>query len=110
MGLFAIALLMIEQRVKEIGVRKSLGASVQGIVVLLSKDFIKLVLIAIVIASPLAWYFMNGWLKDFAYHISIQWWVFAATGLLAIIIALLTVSYQSIRAALMNPVESLRSE
>ena len=110
MGLFAIALLMIEQRVKEIGVRKSLGASVQGIVALLSKDFIKLVLIAILIASPLAWYFMNGWLKDFAYHISIQWWVFAATGLLAIIIALLTVSYQSIRAALMNPVESLRSE
>jgi putative ABC transport system permease protein len=110
MGLFAIALLMIEQRIKEIGVRKSLGASVRGIVTMLSKDFVKLVLVAIVIASPIAWYAMNNWLKDFAYHISIQWWVFAATGLLAIIIALLTVSYQSIKAALMNPVKSLRSE
>ena len=110
MGLFAIALLMIEQRIKEIGVRKSLGASVQSIVKMLSKDFIKLVLVSIVIASPIAWYAMNKWLKDFAYHITIQWWVFVLTGLLAIIIALLTVSYQSIRAALMNPVTSLRSE
>ena len=110
MGLFAIAMLMIEQRIKEIGVRKTLGASVQGIVTMLCKDFIKLVFISIVIASPIAWYAMNNWLKDFAYRISIQWWVFAATGLLAIIIALLTVSYQSIRAALMNPVKSLRSE
>lgn len=110
MGLFAIALLMIEQRIKEIGVRKSLGASVQAIVTMLSKDFIKLVLVSILIASPIAWYAMNNWLKDFAYHISIQWWVFALTGLLAIVIAMLTVSYQSIRAALMNPVTSLRSE
>ena len=110
MGLFAIALLMIEQRIKEIGVRKSLGASVQSIVKMLSKDFIKLVLVSIVIASPIAWYAMNNWLKDFAYHITIQWWVFVLTGFLAIIIALLTVSYQSIRAALMNPVKSLRSE
>ena len=110
MGLFAIALLMIEQRIKEIGVRKSLGASVQSIVKMLSKDFIKLVLVSIVIATPIAWYAMNNWLKDFAYHIDIQWWVFVLTGLLAIIIALLTVSYQSIRAALMNPVKSLRSE
>jgi putative ABC transport system permease protein len=110
MGLFAIALLMIEQRIKEIGVRKSLGASVQAIVTMLSKDFIKLVLVSILIATPIAWYAMNNWLKDFAYHISIQWWVFVLTGLLAIIIAVLTVSYQSIRAALMNPVKSLRSE
>lgn len=110
MGLFAIALLMIEQRIKEIGVRKSLGASVQGIVTMLSNDFIKLVLVAIVIATPIAWYAMNNWLKDFAYHISIQWWVFVLTGLLAIVIAVLTVSYQIIRAALMNPVKSLRSE
>ena len=110
MGLFAIALLMIEQRIKEIGVRKSLGASVQSIVTMLSKDFIKLVLVSIVIASPIAWYAMNNWLKDFAYHINIQWWVFVLTGLLAIAIAVLTVSYQSIRAALMNPVKSLRSE
>ncbi|MDN3655944.1 ABC transporter permease [Ferruginibacter paludis] len=110
MGLFAIALLMIEQRIKEIGVRKSLGASVQAIVTMLSKDFIKLVLVSILIASPIAWYAMNNWLKDFAYHISIQWWVFVLTGLTAITIAVLTVSYQSIRAALMNPVKSLRSE
>jgi putative ABC transport system permease protein len=110
MGLFAIALLMIEQRIKEIGVRKTLGASVQTLVTMLCKDFIKLVLIAFVIAVPLGWYFMNNWLKDFAYKINIHWWVFALTGLLAIIIALLTVSYQSIRAALMNPVKSLRSE
>ena len=110
MGLFAIAMLMIEQRIKEIGVRKTLGASVHGIVTMLSKDFIKLVFISIVIASPVAWYAMNNWLKDFPYRINIQWWVFAATGLLAIIIAMVTVSYQSIRAALMNPVKSLRSE
>jgi ABC-type antimicrobial peptide transport system permease subunit len=110
MGLFAIALLMIEQRIKEIGVRKSLGASVQAIVTMLSKDFIKLVLVSILIASPIAWYAMHNWLQDFAYHISIQWWVFVLTGLLAIAIAILTVSYQSIRAALMNPVKSLRSE
>jgi putative ABC transport system permease protein len=110
MGLFAIALLMIEQRIKEIGVRKTLGASVQTLVTMLCKDFIKLVVVAIIIATPLAWSFMQGWLKDFPYRINIQWWVFALTGLLAIIIALLTVSYQSIRAALMNPVKSLRSE
>jgi putative ABC transport system permease protein len=110
MGLFAIALLMIEQRIKEIGVRKTLGASVQALVTMLCKDFVKLVFVAIVIATPLAWYFMQGWLKDFPYRINIQWWVFALTGLLAIIIALLTVSYQSIRAAMMNPVKSLRSE
>ena len=110
MGLFAIAMLMIEQRIKEIGVRKTLGASVQGIVTMLSKDFVKLVFISIVIASPIAWYAMNNWLKDFAYRINIHWWVFAATGLLAIIIAMVTVSYQSIRAALMNPVKSLNSE
>ena len=110
MGLFAIAMLMIEQRIKEIGVRKTLGASVQGIVTMLCKDFIKLVFISIVIASPIAWYAMNNWLKDFAYHISIQWWVFVLTGLLAIAIAVLTVGYQSIRAALMNPVKSLKSE
>jgi putative ABC transport system permease protein len=110
MGLFAIALLMIEQRIKEIGVRKTLGASVQNLVTMLCKDFIQLVLVSFVIAAPLGWYFMNNWLKDFAYRINIHWWVFALTGLLAIIIALLTVSYQSIRAALMNPVKSLRSE
>jgi len=110
MGLFAIALLMIEQRIKEIGVRKSLGASIQSIVTMLSKDFVKLVVVAIIIATPIAWYAMSNWLKDFAYRIQIQWWVFAVTGIGAIAIALLTVAYQSIKAAMMNPVKSLRSE
>ncbi|GAB3643474.1 ABC transporter permease [Spirosoma arcticum] len=110
MGLFAIALITIQQRTKEIGVRKVLGASVTSIVALLSKDFLKLVLIAIVIASPIAWYAMHRWLQDFAYKITIEWWVFGLAGLLAVGIALLTVSFQSIRAALMNPVKSLRSE
>ncbi len=110
LGLFGLAAFMAEQRTKEIGVRKVLGASVPNIVTLLSKDFLKLVMIAIVIASPLAWYAMNSWLKDFAYKIDIEWWVFALAGTVAITIALLTVSFQSIKAALMNPVHSLRAE
>lgn len=109
LGLFGLATFTTEQRVKEIGVRKVLGASVSSIVTLLSKDFVKLVLIAILIASPLAWWASYNWLQDFAYRIDIQWWVFALAGLLALTIALLTVSFQSIRAALMNPVKSLRS-
>ncbi|AQG81064.1 ABC transporter permease [Spirosoma montaniterrae] len=110
MGLFAIALLSIQQRTKEIGVRKVLGASVASIVGLLSKEFLQLVLIAILIASPLAWYAMQQWLEDFAYKTSIEWWIFAVAGLLAVMIAFLTVSFQSIKAALMSPVRSLRSE
>ena len=110
LGLFALATFTTERRTKEIGVRKVLGASVASIVTLLSKDFLKLVLIAIVIASPIAWYAMNEWLADFAYKIDIEWWVFALAGGLAVGIALLTVSFQSVKAALMNPVESLRSE
>lgn len=110
LGLFSIALISIQQRTKEIGVRKVLGASIPSIVALLCKDFLKLVVIAIVIASPVAWYAMNKWLDDFAYKIDIAWWVFALAGLLAIGIAILTVSFQSIKAALMNPVKSLRSE
>ncbi|MCY7360359.1 MAG: ABC transporter permease [Rudanella sp.] len=110
LGLFGLAAFTAEQRTKEIGVRKVLGASVASIVTLLSKDFLKLVLIAIVIASPIAWYAMNRWLQDFAYKIDIEWWVFALAGLLAVTIALLTVSFQSVKAALMNPVKSLRSE
>ncbi len=110
LGLFGLAAFTAEQRTKEIGVRKVLGASVSSIVALLSKDFLKLVLIAIVIASPIAWYAMNRWLQDFAYRIDIEWWVFALAGLLAVGIALLTVSFQSVKAALMNPVNSLRSE
>jgi putative ABC transport system permease protein len=109
-GLFGLATYAAEQRVKEIGVRKVLGASVQGIVTLLSKDFLKLVAIAIVIGSPVAYLLMNKWLREFAYRISIDWWMFLVSGLLAIGIALITVSFQAIRAAVSNPVKSLRSE
>ncbi|MBO0937481.1 ABC transporter permease [Fibrella sp. HMF5335] len=110
LGLFGLATFSAERRHREIGVRKVLGASVQNIVALLSKDFLKLVLVAIVIASPLAWYAMNRWLQTFAYHVAMPWWVFVLAGLLAVVTALLTISFQSIRAALTNPVKSLRSE
>ncbi|GAB3772014.1 ABC transporter permease [Spirosoma horti] len=110
LGLLGLATFTAQQRTKEIGVRKVLGASVGSIVTLLSKDFLKLVLIAIVIASPIAWYAMNRWLQDFANKITIDWWMFVLAGMFAIAIALLTVSFQSIKAALMNPVKSLRSE
>ena len=110
LGLYGLVAFTVGQRTKEIGIRKVLGASVASIVTLLSKDFLKLILIAIILASPLAWWAMNQWLNDFAYKIDIGWWVFALAGLLAIVIALLTVSFQSIKAALANPVKSLRSE
>ncbi|GAB3641516.1 ABC transporter permease [Spirosoma arcticum] len=110
LGLFGLATFTAESRTKEIGVRKVLGASVASIVALLSKDFLKPVLAAIIIASPIAWYGINQWLKNFEYRINIDWWVFVLAGGLAISIALLTVSLQSIKAALMNPVKSLRSE
>ncbi|MFN7116270.1 MAG: FtsX-like permease family protein [Saprospiraceae bacterium] len=109
-GLFGLTTHAIQQKTKEIGVRKVLGASVAHIVGLLAKDFMKLVLVALLIAIPVAWYFMDGWLQDFAYRIRIQWWVFVAAGVLALVIAFVTVSFQSIRAALTNPVKSLRSE
>lgn len=110
LGLYGLVSIAVVQRTKEIGIRKVLGASVLNLASLLSTDFLKLVLIAILIASPVAWYTMNQWLQGFAYKVTIPWWVFVASGLLAVIIALLTVSYQSIKAALMNPVTSLRSE
>jgi putative ABC transport system permease protein len=110
LGLFGLAAFAAERRTKEIGIRKVLGASVAGITGLLATDFLKLVLIAIVLASPLAWWAMNQWLQDFAYRIAIEWWMFAAAGAVAVAIAFLTVSFQSIRAALANPVKSLRSE
>lgn len=110
LGLFGLTTYMVEQRTKEIGIRKVLGASVSGIVSMLSRDFVKLVLIAIVIATPLAWWAMNKWLQEFAYRVDIQWWMFALAGLSAILIALITVGWQAIRAALANPVESLRDE
>ncbi len=110
LGLFGLAAFTAEQRTKEIGVRKVLGASVVGITGLLAKDFLKLVLLAVVIASPIAYYFMNSWLADFAYRIDIQWWMFAAAGMVALAIAFLTVGGQAMKAALANPVKSLRSE
>jgi putative ABC transport system permease protein len=110
LGLFGLATFTAEQRTKEIGVRKVLGASVPGIISMLSKDFLKLVLIAIVIATPVAWYCMNMWLQDYAFKTNISWWIFALAGMAAILIALGTVSFQAIKAALTNPVKSLRSE
>jgi putative ABC transport system permease protein len=110
LGLFALSSFMAEQRSKEIGVRKVLGASVGGITAMMSKDFIRLVVISILIASPLAWWAMNHWLQDFVYRITISGWVFALAGAVAIAIALLTVGFQSIKAAMANPIKSLRSE
>ncbi|RIV21335.1 ABC transporter permease [Fibrisoma montanum] len=109
-GLFGLATLISTQRTKEIGVRKILGASVASIVALLSKDFLKLVLVAIIIASPIAWYGMHQWLQGFAYKIDIEWWMFALAGVLATVVTILTVCFQAIKAALMNPVKSLRNE
>ncbi len=110
LGLFALAMLMIQQRVKEIGVRKVLGASVFNIQLLVGKQFLFLVVVAMLIASPLAWYFMNSWLQRFPYKTSVDWWLFALAGGLSLLIALATVSYHTIRAALANPVKSLRTE
>ncbi|SEL53700.1 ABC transporter permease [Parapedobacter koreensis] len=110
LGLFGLATFTAAQRVKEIGVRKVLGASVMSVVYLLSAGFIRLVLLAILIASPIAWWAMNSWLEDFAYRIAIEWWMFIIAGLVAAVIALLTISGQAIRAAVANPVESLRDE
>ncbi len=110
LGLFGLAVFMAEQRTKEIGIRKVLGASITNIVALLSLDFLKLVVVAFVIATPFAWFFMQQWLQDFAYKINISWWIFALAGLLACFIAMATVSFQAVKAALANPVKSLRSE
>ncbi len=110
MGLIGLAVYSTERRAKEIGIRKVLGATVSAITVLLASDFVKLVLVAIAIATPIAWWAMNRWLGDFAYRIDIQWWMFAVAGLAAVVIALLTVSFQAIKAAVANPVESLRDE
>ena len=110
LGLFGLAAFSAEQRKKEIGVRKVLGASVSGVVGLLSKDFLKLVGIAILIATPVAWWAMSKWLQAFAYRVEISWWMFALAGCVAIIIAMITVSFQAIKAAIANPVKSLRTE
>ena len=110
LGLFGLAAYMAENRIKEIGVRKVLGASVMEITTLLSKDFLKLVVVSLVIASPIAWYAMRQWLSGYTYRVNIEWWVFAGAGVIAVLISLLTVSYQAIRAAIANPVKSLRTE
>ncbi len=110
LGLFALALLMIQQRIKEIGVRKVLGASVANINALLTKDFLKLVIVALIIAAPLAWWLMNKWLQDFPYRTAISWTVFVFVGLAAVFISIATISFHTIRAALANPVKSLRTE
>jgi len=110
LGLFGLATFTAERRRKELGIRKVLGASAQGLVMLLSKDFIKLVLVSVLIASPIAWLLMNKWLQDFAYRITVSIWIFIGAGLLAVVIAFCTVGFQAIKAALANPVSSLRSE
>jgi len=110
LGLFGLASFTVEQRTKEIGIRKVLGANVNNIVSLLSRDYLKLVAIALLIAGPIGYWAMNRWLQDFAYRVNISWWVFLAAGIAALIIVILSVSFQSIRAASANPVESLRSE
>jgi putative ABC transport system permease protein len=110
LGLFGMASFMAEQRTKEIGVRKVLGATVVGLWGLLSKDFVRLVMLSLLLAIPVAWYFMNGWLQHYTYRTDISWWVFAATAAGVIAITLLTVSYQSIKAAMANPVKSLKTE
>jgi putative ABC transport system permease protein len=110
LGLFGLSTYMAANRLKEIGVRKVLGASVAGISLLLSKDFLKLVGIAFLISVPIAWYIMAQWLKDFDYSVGIEWWVFVATGLVTMVIAVCTVSFQSIKAALTNPATTLKSE
>ena len=110
LGLFGLATYMAENRIKEIGVRKVLGASVAGIATLLSRDFLKLVIVSFIIAAPISWWAMNAWLQDYNYRVSIEWWVFALAAIVSVIIAIVTVSYQAIKAAVANPVRSLRTE
>ena len=110
MGLFGIASIVIRQRVKEIGVRKVLGASVSSIFAMVSKEFVKPVLIALLIAVPLCWWMMHAWLQHYSYRITLQWWVFIAAGSLAVIIAFATIGFQAVKAGLANPVKSLRTE
>jgi putative ABC transport system permease protein len=110
LGLLGLAMYTAERRTKEIGIRKVLGASVNNLVAMLSKDFLKLVIIAAMIAFPVAWYAMSQWLQDFAYPTTMNWWIFGGGAGITLVIALATVSFQSVKAALMNPVNSLRSE
>jgi ABC-type antimicrobial peptide transport system permease subunit len=110
LGLFGLAAYTAERRTKEIGIRKVLGASVSGITTLLSKDFLQLVTLSCIVAFPVAWWMMHSWLQNYQYRIDISWWIFLAAGISAILIALITISFQSIKAAIANPVKSLRTE
>ena len=110
LGLFGMASFMAGQRIKEIGIRKVMGASVFSIWSLLSKDFVVLVVISLLIATPAAYYLMHGWLESYQYRTTLSWWIFAATGLGAVVITLLTVSFQAIKAAVINPIKGLRTE
>ena len=110
LGLYGLASFMAVQRIKEVGIRKILGASAGSIVYLFSKEFVVLITIAFAIAAPIAWYYMNQWLQGYVYRINISWWLIAVGGVAAIIIALATISFQAIKAAIANPVKNLRSE
>jgi putative ABC transport system permease protein len=110
MGIFAMSMFYNQQRTKEIGIRKVNGATVSEIVILLNKDFVKWVIVAFFVATPVAWYAMNRWLENFAYKIELSWWIFAFAGITALAIAMLTVSWHTFRAARQNPVEALRYE
>ncbi|MEO8712212.1 MAG: FtsX-like permease family protein, partial [Parafilimonas sp.] len=110
LGLYGLASFMAVQRIKEVGIRKVLGATTANIVYLFSKEFVLLISIAFVIATPIAWYFMHQWLQDYAYRIEISWWIFLTGGVASIVIALITISFQAIKAAIANPVKSLRTE
>ena len=110
LGLFGLVMFTVERRTKEIGIRKVLGASVFDIASMITKDYSKLVIIAFLVSTPISWWVMRQWLNEFAYQVDLQWWMFVLAGSLAILIAFLTVSFQSIKAALTNPVDSLRSE
>jgi ABC-type antimicrobial peptide transport system permease subunit len=110
LGLFGLATFMAERRRKEIGIRKVLGATISGIVLLLSQDIIKLILVALLVATPISMYFANDWLNSFADHISVSSWIFATTGVFALFVALITVGFQGFRAAVANPVDSLKNE
>ena len=110
LGLLGLTMLSVVNRTKEIGIRKVLGATVMNIAGLLSKDFVKLVVLALVIASPLAWYFMNEWLQGFAYRIQINWLLFVLIGMAAVTLASATIGFQAVKAAMANPVKSLRTE
>ncbi len=110
LGLFGLATYTAQVKVKEIGIRKVLGASIFNITSMLSKDFLMLIIVSLIIASPIAWYLMNKWLQDYTYRTHIHWWTFVLAGTAAILIALMTISFKAIKAALANPVESLKNE